>query len=399
VCAATCVDIPAGDPVLYVPCDSTMRGTFARMEHEAECGSDLLSRAESILLAAGKTADGDVAGDDVVAILHFHLFLKIVREYERGMSSPWRPYLNSLPRYHSNGASMTDFCFGCLPPYAAGLSLDDRRRYLRFANAMAALLPSGIISSTSHTDGALTSWAYAIVRTRCLDVHDGGGGGGTDACLVPMADYFNHGGDADGGAVNVDVSFDEYGNCRAYANRYVESGESLRICYGDPSNPSMLLARYGFLDDTSSSTFCKLVISDPCSELVDLGCHPTRMLFYDDGGISQEVWDVLTYIELGKVSGGNRGREGGLQDSFHAAYAMGDESTMRWHRESCFPQTLSALREHVNALLNELEELGLGLEIQRKQGRDANLHPRLRLIMRHNEFVRNTLEVVRRNLE
>ena len=155
-------------------------------------------------------------------------------------------------------------------------------------------------------------------------MHDGGGGG-TDTCLVPMADYFNHGGHADGGVVNVDVSFDEYGNCRAYANRYVESGESLRICYGDPSNPSMLLARYGFLDDTSSSTFCKLVISDPW------------MLFYDDGGTSQEVWDVLTYIELGKVSGGNRGRGVGLQDSFHAAYARGDESTMRWHRESCFP--------------------------------------------------------------
>jgi hypothetical protein len=81
-----------------------------KMEHEAQCGSDLLSREESILLSAAKTADGDIAGDDVVAILHFHLFLKIVREYERGMSRQWRPYLNSLPRYHSNGASTKDFC-------------------------------------------------------------------------------------------------------------------------------------------------------------------------------------------------------------------------------------------------------------------------------------------------
>ncbi|KAL3826394.1 hypothetical protein ACHAXA_008602 [Cyclostephanos tholiformis] len=53
----------------------------------------------------------------------------------------------------------------------------------------------------------------------------------------------------------------------------------------------------------------------------------------------------------------------------------------------------------LDTLLNELEELGLGLEIQSGQGRDAYLYPRLKLIMRHNEFVRNTLEAVRRNLE
>lgn len=111
--------------------------------------------------------------------------------------------------------------------------------------------------------------------------------------------------------------------------------------------------------------------------------------------VHQGRWDVLTYIELGKVSGEDRGG----QDSFYAAYATGDVSTMRWHRESCLPLTLSALREHVDTLLNQLEELGLGLEIQRGQGLDANLHPRLKLIMRHNEFVRNTLEVVRRTLE
>lgn len=91
-----------------------------------------------------------------------------IRAYgERGRLR--RPYLNSLSRYHSNGASMTDFCFGCLPPYAAGLSLNDRQRFLRFANAMTALLPSGAISSASNNDDVLTSWAYAVChRTHSL---------------------------------------------------------------------------------------------------------------------------------------------------------------------------------------------------------------------------------------
>jgi hypothetical protein len=61
--------------------------------------------------------------------------------------------------------------------------------------------------------------------------------------------------------------------------------------------------------------------------------------------------------------------------------------------------TLSALVAHVDRLLDELEELALGLEIQRGQGRDAALHPRLSLVMRHNEFVRDTLEAIQRNLD
>lgn len=237
-------------------------------------------------------------------------------------------------------------------------------------------------------DPVLTSWAYAVVRTRCLEVPDG-----SDVCLVPMVDYFNHGGGPDyGGAVNVDVSFDEYGNCHAHATRDVASGEHLRTCYGDPSNPSDLLSRYGFLDESSPATFCKIVIDDPSSELIDLGCHPSRMLFYRDGGVSPEVWDVLCYRELGKVS-----RDAQL--SFYHAHATGDEATKRGYHEEFHFLTVSALLAHVERLLDELEELELGLEIQRGQGRDAALHPRLSLIMRHNEFVRVRLEVVKRNLD
>ena len=87
------------------------------------------------------------------------------------------------------------------------------------------------------------------------------------------------------------------------------------------------------------------------------------------------------------------------QLSFYLAHATGDDSTKGGHRERCFLATLSALVAHVDCLLDELEELALGLEIQRGQGRDAALHPRMSLIMRHNEFVRDTLEAVRRNLD
>jgi hypothetical protein len=52
----------------------------------------------------------------------------------------------------------------------------------------------------------------------------------------------------------------------------------------------------------------------------------------------------------------------------------------------------------VNYLINELDELEIGLLTQIDQGRDANRHPRLPLLMRHNEVVKGTLENVEQNL-
>jgi hypothetical protein len=35
--------------------------------------------------------------------------------------------------------------------------------------------------------------------------------------------------------------------------------------------------------------FFKIVINGPSLELVKLGCHPSRILFYRNGGVSPEV--------------------------------------------------------------------------------------------------------------
>merc|ERR1712232_1091290 len=102
---------------------------------------------------------------------------------------------------------------------------------------------------------------------------------------------FNHGSD---GPTEVQVGYDENENCYVYATRDVPAGSPLRLLYGDPTNPSHLLARYGFLDQSSSATFCKIMISRPSQQMKDMGYDHSRMLFYKDtGGVSQEVWDVL----------------------------------------------------------------------------------------------------------
>jgi len=173
----------------------------------------------------------------------------------------------------------------------------------------------------------------------------------------------------------------------------VPAGQPLRICYGDTTNPSRLLARYGFLDASAyGGTFCKIVVDEPSLELLDMGCDPSRMLFYNDGGIAQEVWDVVLFQELGEVSPEE-------QRALYQAHVTGDEAAKHSYHEQYFSQTLAVLQHHVQYLLNELEELGVGLEIQVAQGQDADRHPRLPLILRHNEFVRTTLELVQHNLD
>ena len=163
----------------------------------------------------------------------------------------------------------------------------------------------------------------------------------------------------------------------------------MQISYtaGDNSNPSFLFARYGFLDESSPATFCKIMIDPITKELVDMGYENERMLFYTETGeISEEVWDVMLYQILGSTSKEH-------QQALYQAHMNSDYDTKQALHEQYYPQTLAALKNHVDTFLNELQDLS-----QRTVGRDLSVHPRLPLILKHNEFVRETFLKVRENL-
>ena len=124
---------------------------------------------------------------------------------------------------------MTDFCFSCLPPYAAKQAQAEKSRLKRFQLALDEVL---FLSDETKANSALTEWAFNVVQTRYQE------NAGGDYCLIPMADYFNH---AMGGT-NIDVylSFDDNGNCYANAIQDLATGQPLRILYGDPTNPSQV---------------------------------------------------------------------------------------------------------------------------------------------------------------
>jgi hypothetical protein len=355
--------------------DSSKEDVLAIATRDLQAGECVLYVPNEVML----TTNSMQQFDNSAANLHpselpaFSLFLQLLEQYQLDTESPYYGYLNSLPRYYTNGASMTDFCFGCLPPYAAGLALEDKSRCKKFVNALDSV-SSLNYEVKSYKD--LIRWAYNALYTRYQEMPDG------NICLIPLVDYLNHGGVNS----NAYVTYDEVGNAYVYTACEIPAGDAITLCYDDPTNPSALLARYGFLDESSDATYCKYIITNPSYQVYDLG-YPNSMLFYKDGSISQEVWDVILYQELGKVSRPD-------QESFYQACMNGNEEIKQGYCSQYWDQILFELQDHVNSLINELEELEIGLLTQSEMGQDSERHPRLPLLKRHNEFVKNVFDSI-----
>ena len=172
------------------------------------------------------------------------------------------------------------------------------------------------------------------------------------------------------------------GDCYAYALIDVPAGSPLRISYGDPTDTTPLFANYGFLDDTAPGTFCKLM--HMLEEMQELGYSFSDLLFYKDGDISPEVYDVVLYHVL------KRSDDPGLVQGFYQATMSGDESTKAMYQEQYWPYTREELQNHVNGLIDDIDGWS------RTAGSyDVNTHPRAPLILQHNAFVRETFVQVK----
>ena len=359
----TTKNIPTGQPVLFVPSDMIISASKVR----EELGTD--RSAETLLGRLGKADD----------LPQYYLMLKIISEYEKGEASPYFSWLKSLPRYFSSGSSMTHFCCTKLLPPLVG-KLANRER-IRFTYFYKALQDSQVLDNAqTKTNKNLAKWAFAVVFTRCFPFGETNGG---DSHLIPMADYFNHGTETE-----VEMNIDAEGNCYVYSTCDIPAGSPLRVSYGEPTNPSFLFARYGFLDESSPATFCKIMIPDHTEELINMGCDHSKMLFYKDTGeVSQEVWDVLLYKILGET-------DPETQQALYNAHMSNDYDTKQQIHEYYYPQTYAALQEHVTSFLKQLDEL-----TEKASGRNLEIHPRIPLVMRHNEFVRQTFVLVQQRLQ
>jgi hypothetical protein len=353
--AATQQDIPAGTCVMYVPSDVVLSSSQAAQEF-----GGALAAAEDQLSMAGLQEK----------IPLFRLFMKILIEYEKGEDSPWYTWLNSLPRIYNTGASMTYACFDCLPPYAAWLALSERQNFVNFQKAAKyASMNEEILSNVT-----ILKWAYNVALTRSIDWYG-------ERYIAPMADMFNH-----GTVTEAEISYDENGNCMVYATTDVYAGCPLRVSYGDPTNPSPLFATYGFLDESSPATFCKVMHMK--DEMEELGYSFSDLLFYKDtGDMTPQVYDVALYYVLKKS-------DPSLANGFYQAMMSGDEATKSQYHEQYWQYTKEELQKHVDGTLMDLDKWSA-----KANGYDLNTHPRVPLILQHNEFVKETFLNVKNNLD
>ncbi|KAL3908791.1 MAG: hypothetical protein SGILL_008347 [Bacillariaceae sp.] len=196
-----------------------------------------------------------------------------------------------------------------------------------------------------------------------------------------MSDYFNH-----GTYPNVEISFDEQGNCMVYALDNIPAGSPLRVSLGDPTNPSPLFATYGFLDESSPATFCKLMNMQ--DEMKELGYEFKDLLFYKEtGDIAGEVYDTILYSILKK-------NDPNLAQQFYQACSQGDAGSKNSFHEQYWSYTIDSLRKHVDGTLRDLDRLS-----DKARSKDPSTHPRVPVILKHNEFVKETFQRVKANID
>lgn len=243
------------------------------------------------------------------------------------VQSPWYPWLNSLPRIYNTGASMTYACFDCLPPYAAYLALSERQSFVNFQKA---IKNSGFDEDVLKNVTVL-KWAYNVALTRSVEIYG-------ERCIAPLVDMFNHGTET-----QVEISYDGNGDCTAYATVDIPAGSEMRVSYGDPTDPTPLFAKYGFLDESSPGTFCKMMKQKP--EMEALGYTYANLLFYrNTGEISPGAFDVMLYHVLLK-------EDENAANGFYSAVMQGDENTKSQYHNEYWNLTKQAMQKHVDNML------------------------------------------------
>ena len=90
------------------------------------------------------------------------------------------------------------------------------------------------------------------------------------------------------------------------------------------------------------------------------------------------MWDIFLYEIL-------ENNDQGAADNFYVACKTNDEAAKQEIHNQYFQYTLEALREHVYKIVNDVGQLTM-----QAQSYDLQTHPRVPVIVAHNNLVRDT---------
>lgn len=254
--------------------------------------------------------------------------------------------------------------------------MNERNTYSRFVNALRkGYVPIG---DRIINDDVVCKWAYNVALTRFHEVWSPR----REKKLAPMADMFNH-----ATYPNIDVSYDNDGNAMATAVMDIPAGSALTISLGDPSNPTPLFAKYGFLYNDCSTIFCKAMHLLP--QIETLGYDFKDLLFETTtGNIAPKVYDIFLYKILEQAD-----QSGDMAAQFYVACKTNDEGTKQNYLNQYFPYVLDAMKQHVDGILHDIDVLS-----NKAQSYNINTHPRVPVILAHNNLVKDTFLRVQQQL-
>ncbi|VEU36590.1 unnamed protein product [Pseudo-nitzschia multistriata] len=308
----------------------------------------------------------------------FLLWLKVLREYEKGEESKFHPWLSSLPRTFSNAICMDEVELDCLAPFAWSLAKIEILHKDKFIEALQ--LTKGIVSQETKENYNLLRWAFNVVFSRCW-----GQDGDEDEDrldIVPMGDMFNHAHPA-----NVFIDYDEDRNCNIILKEDVKPGDALNLSYGFPFNPYRFLVVFGFVDESLETIYSQLLSAKPSKRHVDMGYDVSKMTFnVTDGSFTEEVWDFVLYSLLEQVPT--------IQDAYYEAHISGNQDGKDSIRRKYYLETCIMLKKHVDNTLLEMEDL-----IKKIDEHNMDEHEILPMIRRNNVFVARVFSKVKYNVD
>lgn len=100
-----------------------------------------------------------------------------------------------------------------------------------------------------------------------------------------------------------------------------------------------------------------------------------------------QVWDVFLYDILHKS-------DPGAAQQFYMACVSNDEGSKEQYHGDYFAYTLDAMKRHVYSILSDAENLTM-----KAQQYDINTHPRVPVIVAHNQLVSQAFTITAALLE
>ena len=107
----------------------------------------------------------------------------------------------------------------------------------------------------------------------------------------------------------------------------------------------------------------------------------------ETGEIAPPVYDIFLYDVL-------QNNDMNAAQQFYQAVQSGDEGTKEQMHSEWFAYTLASLKEHVYSIMSDCEMLTM-----RAQSYDQNQHPRVPVIVAHNQLVSQTFGMTAALLE